>query len=51
MISDPDEAGDFVPEGLLGEDAVCFDIEAYDPQRLAYVTARIDEACHAATGR
>ncbi len=51
MISDPDEAGDFVPEGLLGEDAICFDIEAYDPDRLAYVTARIDEACRFATGR
>ena len=27
MITDPEEKGDFVPEGLLGEDAVCFDIE------------------------
>jgi len=48
MISDPEEAGDFVPEGLLGEDAICFDIERYDPQRIAYVTARIDEAYRAA---
>ena len=51
MISDPEEAGDYVPEGLLGEDAVCFDIESYDADRLAYVTARIDEAWRAATGR
>jgi len=50
MISDPEEAGDYVPEGLLGEDAVCFDIEAYDPRRLAYVAARIDEAHQAAMG-
>lgn len=50
MISDPEEAGDYVPEGLLGEDAVCFDIEAYDARRLAYVAARIDEAHQAAMG-
>ncbi|MEE4607605.1 MAG: hypothetical protein V2L15_01850 [Desulfobacteraceae bacterium] len=51
MISDPEEAGDYVPEGLLGEDAVCFDIESYDAERIAYVTARIDEAWRAATGQ
>ena len=31
--------------------SVCFDIESYDADRLAYVTARIDEAWRAATGR
>jgi len=51
MITDPEEAGDYVPEGLLGEDAVCFDIETHDADRLAYVTARIDEAYRAATGQ
>ena len=44
MISDPDEIGDFVPEGLLGEDAHCFDIEEWDKGLLQYVTDRIDEA-------
>ena len=44
MISDPDEVGDFVPEGLLGQDAHCFDIEAWDEDRVAYVMARLDEA-------
>lgn len=44
MISDPDDIGDFVPEGLLGEDAHCFDIEAWDAKLLGYVTARLDEA-------
>jgi len=44
MISDPDEIGDFVPEGLLGEDAHCFDIEAWDDDLVGYVTARLDEA-------
>ena len=47
-VSDPEEAGDYVPEGLLGEDAVCFDIETFDAERLAYVMARIDEAYRAA---
>jgi hypothetical protein len=48
MISDPDEQGDFVPEGLLGEDAVCFDIDRYDDAFLQYVQARVDEACQSA---
>lgn len=48
MISDPDENGDFVPEGLLGEDAVCFDIEAWDDDLIRYVEARLDEAWQSA---
>lgn len=44
MISDPEEQGDFVPEGLLGEDAMCFDIDQYDDTFLQYVEARLDEA-------
>ena len=47
MVTDPDECGDFVPEGLLGEDAVCFDIEPGDDSILEYVQERISEA-HAA---
>ena len=43
-VQDPDELGDYVPEGLLGENAVCFDLESYDPDTLAYLRARIDEA-------
>jgi hypothetical protein len=45
MIADPQEKGDFVPEGLLGEDAVCFDIESWDEALIRYVEARIQEAC------
>jgi len=45
MIQDPDELGDFVPEGLLGEDAACFDVDAYDEKLLGYVEARLEEAC------
>ncbi|MDJ0669289.1 MAG: hypothetical protein QNJ61_18550 [Desulfobacterales bacterium] len=48
MIADPEEQGDFVPEGLLGEDAVCFDIETWDETIIRYVEARIQEACDTA---
>lgn len=44
MIDDADERGDFVPEGLLGEDAVCYDLEAFDEEALTYLEARMDEA-------
>jgi len=48
MITDPEENGDFVPEGLLGEDAICFDIEAWEDGLIAYVEARLDEAWQSA---
>ncbi len=48
MIADPDEQGDFVPEGLLGEDAMCFDIDQYDDALLEYVEDRLDEAYRSA---
>ena len=43
LITDPDEAGDYVPEGLLGEDAICFDLEEFDEDAIKYVEARLDE--------
>lgn len=48
MISDPEENGDFVPEGLLGEDAVCFDVDTWDDSLIQYVEARLDEAAQRA---
>lgn len=45
LASDPDELGDFVPGGLLGEDAVCFDMDTPDESRAAYVRERLSEAC------
>ncbi|PID45068.1 MAG: hypothetical protein CR981_00835 [Proteobacteria bacterium] len=48
MVTDPDECGDFVPGGLLGADAVCFDIESDNATMLTYVKERIREA-HAAS--
>jgi hypothetical protein len=50
MVSDPDEKGDFVPQGLLGEDAICFDIDQYDDMQLQYVEARLDQAHQSAAG-
>ncbi len=47
MISDPEERGAFVPGGLLGEDALCFDLDSYTDDDLRYVEARIEEACGA----
>ncbi|MFH2123142.1 MAG: hypothetical protein ABIJ50_06655 [Pseudomonadota bacterium] len=48
MITDPEEKGDFVPGGLLGENALCFDIEAQDDALIHYLECRMDEACRAA---
>jgi len=44
MITDPDELGDFVPGGLLGEDAHCFDYDNQDEDLLSYIAQRMDEA-------
>lgn len=44
MITDPDEMGDLIPEGLLGSDGYCFDIDEYDAVTIAYVKKRLDEA-------
>jgi len=44
FIQDPDEKGDYVPEGLLGEDAVCFDLEEFNEEEVCYVEARLEEA-------
>jgi len=45
MIADPEEKADFVPEGLLGEDAMCFDLAEWDDDFIQYIEARMDEAC------
>jgi hypothetical protein len=48
MITDPDEKGDFVPKGLLGEDAFCFDLDEYNDESFRYVKQRIEEAYNSA---
>lgn len=45
MITDPDEAGDLIPEGLLGEDGYCFDLYEYDAHEVAYIKERLSQAC------
>jgi hypothetical protein len=47
LASDPAELATPVPGGILGEDALCFDLEDSDPELLAYVEQRLAEA-HAA---
>lgn len=41
-ITDPDQVGDLVPGGLLGEDGHCFDVEDTDVKE--YIAERIAEA-------
>lgn len=48
MITDPETRGDAVPGGLLGEDAVCFDLTEWDEELFEYVKERIDEAHNSA---
>ncbi len=49
MVSDPQNVGDFVPGGLLGEDGLCFDVEEYSDEKIDYLVARIKEAHHKAS--
>ncbi len=48
LLTDPEGAGDSVPGGLLGEDAICFDMETASTDQLNYICQRMDEACHQA---
>lgn len=44
MITDPEESGDLIPGGLLGEDGYCFDLDEYDAGLVAYLKERLTEA-------
>ena len=48
MITDPDEAGDLVPQGLMGDDGYCFDLYEYGDEEVAYLKKRLTEAHTAA---
>ncbi len=50
MITDPEEKGDLVPEGLLGEDGYCFDFYEWDQEELSYIMERMNEAFQSAAG-
>ena len=43
-ISAPDEEGDLIPGGLLGEDGYCFDLFENDVAMVFYLKERIREA-------
>ena len=43
-VTDPDELGNLVPKGILGEDGYCFDLYKDDPSLVSYVECRIEEA-------
>ncbi|WP_300161055.1 hypothetical protein [Solidesulfovibrio sp.] len=43
-ITDPEERGDLIPDGLLSKDGYCFDLESGDDDSVSYVEARIFEA-------
>jgi len=49
MITDPDEMGEIIPEGLAGSDGYCFDLYDYDEEELNYLSKRLEEACSSAS--
>ncbi len=44
MITDPDNTGELIPEGLLGEDGYCFDLYEYDKDDMNYIIKRLSQA-------
>ncbi len=49
QITDQRDIGDWVPEGLNGKDARCFDVSEQDADLVAYVEERIREAFKSAS--
>ena len=48
MVTDPDEEGNLIPEGLLGSDGYCFDLDEYEEKGVAYIKERLNDAYKAA---
>jgi len=46
-ITDPEERGDLIPDGLLSKDGYCFDVDSDEDDAVSYVEARIFEAAAA----
>ncbi len=44
LINDPEEKGDIIPQGLLGDDGYCFDLDGYNSREVNYLLQRIEEA-------
>ena len=51
LVTDPEERGDVVPKGLMGEDACCFDIYLLDDTTERYMLQRLQEAAATAAKR
>ncbi len=49
LVTDPDDVGDWVPAGLNGEDAHCFNYDEESPEMEAYIAERLREAAEAAS--
>ena len=49
MVKDPDEKGDFVPQGLMGKDALCLNLDDDDTTMQNYIHERIKEAAQSAS--
>ncbi|MCF8094379.1 MAG: hypothetical protein K9J79_03370, partial [Desulfobacteraceae bacterium] len=49
MITDPEEYGDLVPEGLMGEDGYCFDVDENNSIFADYICKRLNEAYESAS--
>lgn len=43
-VTDPAGFGDWIPQGILGEDARCFNVDEDDDELVGYVAERIREA-------
>ena len=43
-ITDPENIGNLIPQGILGEDGYCFDLYEFDESLLYYVEKRLEEA-------
>ena len=48
MIKDPEEKGDIIPDGLLGQDGYCFDLDNYIEDEILYIKSRLDDAFNSA---
>lgn len=51
LVMDPQEKGDVVPQGLMGEDARCFDVDEGDAGLTEYLRDRLAEAVASAPGK
>ncbi len=49
LVTDPEDEGNLVPQGILGEDGYCFDLFEYDKNLISYIEQRIDEAFNKAS--